>query len=174
MAKDVYQRENDEFGGTFAADGATVTFTEFFDAAGGSRGAGAGLLTQNLNTTYNQMVTKIYEVGTQFIYFVGGRTQGNTGLSRILGPRKIQIGFYQKFGNVCNAGGNLINLSIANQCPGANPQFNPNIGTDQGKSNYLQKFCVIMSLGMAVVAQDSIINEQVQFMFGSMTVTTTG
>lgn len=161
---DVFSRENDAYGGSFSSDGAAITFPQF----GGLGGGGAGLLVQNLSVNYVQQITKIYELGTRNCYYIGGRSQGNLSMARIVGPRPIQLAFYQKFGDVCNAATNNIDISFRAGCPtaaGAAAVLSGNPGV----SVYSAKFCVVMSLGMTVAAQDMVINEQIQMMFGSLT-----
>lgn len=172
MARDVFQRTNDTFGGSFAADGATVTFPEFgllnANNSADVNSPGTGLLVQNLSSQYNQMITKIYEVGSPNIYYIGGRTQGNLGLSRILGPRPIQLGFYEKFSDVCDAATNQMNISLLSRCP-TQDVADQNQNFNRGETTiYNHKFCVIMGLSMAINSQDSIINEQSQVMFGAL------
>lgn len=158
---DIFSRENDAYGGSFAADGAAITFPQF---GGVGAGGGVGLLVQNISVQYSQMITKIYELGTKNCYYIGGRSQGSMSMSRIIGPRPIQLDFYQKFGDVCDAATNNIDISVRTGCPTG--------GTQEGAvrpSVYSCKFCVIMTIGMSVAAQDMVINEQLQMMFGSMT-----
>lgn len=157
---DMFSRANDQYAGSFAADGAAITFPQF-----GGLDGGAGLLVQNLSVQYSQQVTKVYELGTQNIYYIGGRSQGSLGMSRIIGPRAIQVGFYTKFGDVCDAATNNIDITVRTaQCDtadAARPAGGP-------PSVYSCKYCVIMSIGMTVAAQDMVVNEQLQMMFGSL------
>lgn len=165
---DIFSRENDTFNGSFAADGAAITFPQFSTNGGIStdRG-GAGLMVQNLNVQYSQVITKVYELGTNNTYYIGGRSQGGMGLSRIIGPRPIQLAFYQKFGDVCDAATNNIDLLVKAGCPTSDTEEGQVL--QQGViSTYSSKFCVIQSIGMSVAAMDMVINEQLQLMFGSL------
>lgn len=170
---DIFSRENDQFNGSFAADGAAITFPQLGKGAavaGAGLAAaaavgGAGLMTQNLNIQYSQVITKVYELGTNNTYYIGGRSQGGMGLSRIIGPRPIQLAFYQKFGDVCDAATNTIELTVKAGCltkDGAGREQN------NGKSSYEARYCVIQSIAMSVAAMDMVINEQLQLMFGSL------
>ena len=155
---DLFSRENDSYGGSFSADGAAITFPQFGSLGGAG---GAGLLVQNLSVQYAQQITKIYELGTKNCYYIGGRSQGSVGLSRIIGPRAIQLAFYQKFGDVCDAATNNIDVSVQAGCPTGEAAQAP-------ASVFSCRFCVVMSIGLTVAAQDMVINEQLNMMFGSL------
>jgi len=154
MPTDVFQRGGHDYKGSFSADSAKVVF-----ASGGELEAGGvGLLTQNLSVSYNQQITRLFEIGSQNTYYVGGRTAGQATLGRVFGPRALQIGFYNKFGDVCSAADNTINFSLEAGCDTAT-------GSDFAKAGFTIHNAVITSMGFTVQAQDMIINEQVQLMF---------
>jgi hypothetical protein len=154
MPTDVFSRGGHDFKGSFAADSAKVVF-----AGGGDlQAGGVGLLTQNLSVNYTQQITRLYEIGSQNTYYVGGRTQGQATLGRVFGPRALQLGFYQKFGDVCKAADNTINFSLEAGCASG-------AQADYAKAGFTIHNAVITSMGFTVQAQDMIINEQVQLMF---------
>lgn len=161
---DVFSRQNDAYGGSFTADGAAITFPEFDRSGAG----GVGLLTQQLNIQYQQQMTKIYEIGSPRFYLIGGRSNGTVGLGRVIGPRPVQVAFYYRYGDLCKAGGNIIHLSIANECPTANTADGVTGSFGDTDTHFSVQHCVITSLGITVGAQDMMINEQVQMMFGSL------
>lgn len=154
---DVYGRFSNSFGGAFAADSAKLTF------AGGSENlvgaGGVGLLTQQLAFNYTQMVSRLYELGTNNTFYVAGRTQGSISIGRVLGPRPVSMAFYQKYGSVCHASTNILNLQMATECEpsAATPTF-----------AWVMKFCLITSIAVSVNAQDMMVNEQLQMMFASL------
>jgi hypothetical protein len=173
---DIFSRQNDAFTGSFSADGAAITFPHFglknvvgqdaafLDENGQVIGAdGAGLLVQCLNIQYSQIITKVYELDTPFCYYIGGRTQGGMGLSRIIGPRPIQVNFYSKFGDVRDVVTNDIDIIVRAGCPTADAA-----GIDVGPSIYSSGFCVINYIGLSVAAADVVITEQLQMLFGSL------
>jgi len=145
MATDIFSRDV-SYGGSFSADGAAVTFANF----------GPGMLVQNINYVYQQSITRLYEVGSPRIYLVAGRTQGQVTFARVMGPVALTQGFYQTFGNVCNAAGNSLAFSAQMGC-----------GTQGGGATYTigLNHCVISQLGGSVSAQDMVINETVAMMF---------
>jgi hypothetical protein len=154
MARDVYSREV-AFGGAFSADGARVTFGDEFSA---------GMLVQNINYQYTQNITRLYELGGPDIYLVAGRTQGQASVARIIGPRRLAVAFYTKFGNVCNAGENILRFSARTGCAeGASD-------ADGGQDIVLRQV-VLSNIGGSVSANDMIINESLAFMFLILEVT---
>lgn len=159
---DIYGRTADQFGGAFAADAAVITFGSL--AAGG-----VGLLVQSASFMYTQQVTRIYEIGSNLSFYVGGRTQGQASVQRVLGPRMIVAGFYTQFGNVCNAGQNQLSITLGSSCLPTDPTLG---GLDLlGYIDLVAMFCVITSIGVSVNAGDMIVNESLSLMFGSFNIT---
>lgn len=157
---DIYSRNTDTFGGAFAADQAALTFPAITGPAG-PEGAVAGLLVQNINVSYQQNVTRLFEVGSPQIYYVGGRTAGQGAMQRVIGPKEITKSFYHTYGNVCNARTNTIDVKLGVGCDVNRPVENV--------VNYTCKFVVITTIGLTISAADMLINESVQMMFSSFT-----
>lgn len=164
---DIYNRVADAFGGSFAADAAQVMFVQPGIIGSGqgvnAGGGGVGMLVQQLQFTYSQAVTRVYELGSSLSFYVAGRTQGQATMGRILGPRPLALTFYQQYGDVCNAATNTLHVQMAAGC-GTPGQF------QQGSNlfAFTLRFCVITSIGVSMQAQDMIINEQLQIMFSSL------
>lgn len=149
---DIFNRTTDSFGGSFAADNAKVTFPALI-----SGGSDAGLLVQNMNASYQQNITRLFEVGSPSIYYVGGRTNGQASIARIVGPRKIAAAFYTTYGDVCNASTNSLHFSMTSGCGAA-------VGA---RTSYTCHFVVITQIGLSVTSADMLINENVAMMFSS-------
>lgn len=164
---DIFNRNTDFFGGSFAADQGFVTFPNLLSAAGLPIGANIGLLIQSLALTYTQSVTRLYEVGRPAIYYVGGRTNGDIGLQRVVGPRTISDAFYQTYGDICRARTNTLDFTIANGCGEAGTTVVA-AGSNFGGVQYTAHFCVITTVGVNVGAADMIINESLRMMFSSL------
>lgn len=156
---DVYNRVTDKHGGSFVADQARVTFPNVVDSNGTQLGASIGLLMQRMNMAYQQQVSRFYEIGQPHVYYVGGRTAGEMGMERIVGPRIITPAFYRTYGDVCRARQNNMTFSIAGGC---------NTNDAIGGVSFTTKFCVITTLSLAVGAGDMIINESLRIMFSSL------
>lgn len=159
---DIFNRNTNTFGGSFAADDAFITFPSLQDAATGqSIGADIGLLIQRLSMSYQQSITRMYEVGRAAIYYVGGRTNGDIGVERVIGPKAISKEFYQTYGDMCRARQNTLNFSMQSGCG-----FN-DAGT-RAVVDYACHFCVVTTVGVNVAAADMIINESIRIMFSSL------
>ncbi len=147
---ELFSRAQNEFGGAFSADLGKLVFGEGL----------MGTLVQNLNATYMQNVSRLYEVGNSGaaskVYYVGGRAQGQMGIARVVGPSVVVCDFYAKFGNVCNAGKNLIQLVL-----------DP-LDCDAGQLTYDMKFVVLVQVGLSIAAQDMLVNENCSLMFSGL------
>lgn len=147
MATDVFSRDV-SYGGSFSADGCRVTFSDF----------GAGLLVQTLTYQYQQQISRLYEVGSPYLYLIAGRTQGRVGMSRVIGPKRIMPAFYAKYGDVCKAGDNNLKIGAKTGCHGG--------ASDTGaEQKILLRNCVISQLGGSVNANDVLITENLDMMF---------
>lgn len=154
MAEDIFNRNVSKLEGVFTSDAAVLEFT------GGGAGDRFSQLVQQVQFSYAQTITRLYEVGGPAIYYVGGRTQGQMNVNRIIGPKGTVCGFYNKFGDVCGANENVIGLDLtAKDCVA---------GGESGGGKYTMKNCVITQVGIAVAAQDMIINENTTMMFSSL------
>lgn len=150
---DVFARTELTFGGAFAADRGLVTPNNGL----------TGVMMQNLSLTYSQNVSRIYEIGIANtipnVYYIGGRSQGAMQAAHVIGPRLSMKRYYTNFSDVCQAGVNNIQLHLTRA------------DCSNGRSasvKYLAKFCVLVQIGMAVAAQDMLINENSQLMFANL------
>lgn len=153
---DIFNRTTDAYGGSFAADQARLTFPALISGLG----ADAGLLVQQMQCNYQQQVTRLYELGSPRIYYVGGRTQGAASLGRVVGPKKIAKEFYQTYGDVCRARTNTLQFSVTAGCDTETAV--------ESRVSIVCHFVVITTIGFNVGAADMLINEQLQMMFSSM------
>lgn len=157
---DVFSRQSQAFGGSFAADAAQISFSSIGGFGSDALlGGGVGLLTQSLACQYSQNITRVYELGTNRTFLIAGRVQGRLDMQRILGPRPVQVAFYSKFGNVCNAATNNIGVRAQTGCASAG---------DLSSIGFGVKSCVIETLGLNINSQDMILNEALSMMFCSM------
>lgn len=152
---DIYSRTTDAYGGSFAADQGTLTFPALI----GGKGSDAGFLIQNMQANYTQNVTRLYEIGSPNVYYVGGRTQGSASIQRVVGPRKVAREFYLTYGDICRAKTNTLHFALSTGCDGDR--------TNVARASYTAHFVVITTVGLGVGAQDMLIQEQLQLMFSS-------
>jgi hypothetical protein len=173
MAVDIFNKTTNQLGQAWSADGAAFVFS-------GNAGKllGVGMIVQNVNIGYQQQVTRLYEIGSNLTYYVGGRVQGNMTVGRIIGPGIIMASFYNAFGDVCNAVNNTVNLYVGTGCRVTGLDSRGIAGTTQQAQYMNAKFTinymVLINVGITVGAQDMVINEQLQLMFVSMSVVQSG
>lgn len=169
---EIFNRVPLSFGGSFSADGASMYFGDVNNSGALSSLTqtfplgGPGLLTQNINVQYAQPINRIYEIGTNFTYFVAGRTQGNMSIGRIIGPAQLAIGFYAVYGDVCAGPTRSILFAGAAGCGEDTVTSIDNFATNGFA--FLIVGPLLQSIGLSVAAQDMVINEQVQMMFVSL------
>jgi hypothetical protein len=156
VAADIYGNTI-SFGGAFKAENSSLTFPGL-----GQRGA--GLLIQSMAVNYVQSISRLWEVGSPAFYYVGGRTQGDFTINRVIGPAVLSQAFYETYGNICNPRPIEFNL----QSGFCTPARNSPLGTTPGVISYIMAHTVIMRVGFTIGAQDMLINEQCAGMFGSL------
>ena len=129
-----------------------------------SRVAGVeiGILLQNIQLQYSQQVTRIYELGTTGrktrVFYISGRAQGQLTAAHVIGPGVALRAYYNRFGDVCNAGNNNVDINLGpNVCP-----------TGTGRLAYKMKYCVLVQIGMSTQAQDFVISENSQLIFSGL------
>ncbi len=168
----VFTRNQYKLEDSFSADSAMLTFTGGVDPA----------LIQNINFNYSQNITRLYEVGgpgagqKQRTYYVGGRTQGQAGVARVVGPKTSMAAFYTNYGNVCAAKSNSIKLSFSPACSGTAPgaaglvtaAVAAAVGEGGGQSAYTLVGTVITNIGFSVQAMDMVFNENSALQFVDM------
>lgn len=151
---ELFGRQPMLYGGAFSADAALVTF----GVAQGIVGGGVGLLTQDIRFTYRQRVTRVYEIGSRYAFYVVGRSEGEGEMRRILGPRPISLAFYVLYGNPCNAFNSLV-FTINQGCVPADDNFFATA------ASFSLVNILLTSFGLSIQAEQMMINEQLQFMF---------
>lgn len=156
MANDIFSRNSSSLQGAFSADSAMLSFAD-----------GLVALVQRLNFSYAQTITRLYDItNSSAIYYVAGRTQGQMGVDRVIGPSGSVCTFYSTYGDVCNAVNNIITLKMGVNCSQA----------DQGSETvtYTMSDVVITTVSVGVQAQDMIISENTTMMFSSLACSDSG
>lgn len=153
---DVFTRTEVDFGGAMHAQNGIIVPNNGL----------SGVLMQNIQLSYQQQVSRIYELGNRGqrtkVYYIGGRSQGTMGAAHVIGPGVSMKAFYDNFGDVCQARTNTCVLDLApNSCGQLGPVSN-------GGGKYTVKYCVLISIGVSVAAQDFVINENSQLMFSGL------
>lgn len=129
--------------GTFRAEDLTMTF------AGST---GDGMLVQSANFTVNRTVNMMYEIGSNNVYYVGDRKNGQAQLNRVVGGSANFRQLVTDYANLCNPK-DLV-LEAKGGCGGVNVD-----GT-----RYNLKFATLTSIGSTVQAEQIIVNENLGFL----------
>lgn len=174
---DVYSRQRTGFGGSFASDLAALTIAGSVTPLG---------IVQNVQIQFSQQIARIYDVsnggtagaagGLVPVFYVGGRTQGQGTIARVLGPQSGALcNFYAEMGNVCSP--QDLTFTFSGGCgpsgQGANPTavlpFSNSVGNAEfNKVGYTIEAAVMTNLGIQVGSQDMIVNENISLMFANL------
>ena len=161
---ELFTRTEVDFGGAMHAQTGIVTPNNGL----------TGILMQNIQLSYQQQVTRLYELGVAAqrtkVYYVGGRAQGTMSVAHVIGPGITIAQFYEAFGDVCKARNNTCQLDLgSNFCDSSALPGLPTIAFPVPKPvRYVAKYCVLMSVGVSVSAQDFVINENSPLMFSGL------
>jgi hypothetical protein len=109
-----------------------------------------GFLVQNVNFNFAQQVTLLYEIGSNYVYYVGGRAQGTAAMGRIVGPAPLTAGLITKFNDICNP---------------QDMSFAATAGCQPGGLRYTLQDAVLTAVSVSVASRDCVISEQLQFMY---------
>ena len=151
--QDIFNRSVSSFGGAFTADGTLVTLK-----------GGLSILTQRMQFSYAQSITRLYDITSLNIYYVGGRTQGNCPIDQVIGPTSTVCAFFTAYGDVCAANGRNITLMLTPNCSAGQSG-----GTPNPQSTFTLSSCVIVQLGVGFAAQDMIIGSNTTLMYAALT-----
>ena len=159
---DLFNRQTSTLAGVFTSDRAKLRFMN-----------GLAALVQSMQWNYTQAITRLYEVGSSDIYYVGGRTQGGATIQRVIGPQTSVAAFYQNYGDVCKSVGRNIELKLSETncatAPNGTTTFVAGTGAT-GTTTVRMANCVVTGVQMGVNAQDMIISDNTQIMFSSLEV----
>lgn len=145
---DIFGRA-DQFGATLSADATKVTFNNFRK----------GFLVQQIQLTYSQNVTRIFELSSNSQYYVVGRPQGNVTLNRVVGPGVVGTAFINQFADACNAPSNTISFTSESGCSTGSVSTGP---------TYTMHNALITSMGVQVASNNMLINENFQMIFAGL------
>lgn len=138
---DIFNRET-SVGDPFSADDSELLF----------RGGDAQtMVVQNLTISYEQRITRSWEVGSSRQYFIGGHQQGTGSIQRIVGPKPLAGTFMSQYGDVCQIQSNHITFVVKGGC-----------STNGGRIKATG--VVITSVQYSVRADDMVVNETVNLM----------
>ena len=144
---DIFGRTVVPVGGVYSSDTAVMTVS-------GTTSSGVGALVQNVECSYQQQVTQLFELGSNSAYMQLGRAQGQLTVGKILS----NIDFDRALFNSCAGGGTVI-IQASSGCYG------------QGTSTLRGKTLTgvfITQYGVSMTTQDLLIRENLVATFVAM------
>lgn len=114
---------------------------------------GPNSLAQSVQFTCNRTVNFLYEIGSNQVYYVGNRRQGQCQATKVVGGADVAAAY----GNMCSPG--TITMNARGGCGGV-----------AGGRTYTLKSALLNSIGASTTAQDVIITEQLGFIFSDLDV----
>ena len=150
---DVFGQTSAAFGGGFSADDAIISFSQL-DILDGN--TALPLLLQNLSLQYQQPISRLYDMTSNNVFLVRGRAAGRVGIGQVVGPAPLSQAFLTKYGSVCNAGKNVLDLTMQTGCVEQDAST-----ATRYTHGYIAKYCVIESLALQVQAEQMVINQNV-------------
>ena len=148
MANDVFSRETTPVGGVFISEKALMTLS-------GAGDLGVGALVQNVNASYQQQFSMLFELGSNTIYPIMGRPQGTLTIGRVVGSG----GFSDEFFDACNGGSTVQFSATQGACN----------GLEGSKVATTLSGVFVTQYGIDLSTQDLMVRESVQAVFTSMT-----
>lgn len=148
--------------------GGVFNGTDVKISLGSSGGDGlAGALVQDISIQYQRSINRINEIGSDFVYYVVGTSQGNASLSQILGPSAVVRDIMSKLADVCEVQNNILSVSatqeFCGQADGA--------GSGNGALKIQLIGPILTSVSVAMSVQNMTIVQQAGIEFASLELT---
>jgi hypothetical protein len=153
----IFGRNTSGFGGAFTSALAQMTIS-----GKGNEQLNKLLVTQ-LQANYTQPLNRVYELGSDKVYFVVGRPAGDGSMGSVFGPKAYVSQAYENLANPCITNNLAFSFAKAAACDDQGNQ------TGGGFGRILQHV-TLQSLGFQVSSQDMLINENIGFQFASLDV----
>lgn len=144
---DIFNRQNVPVGGVFLSDKAIMTVS-------GDANLGVGALVQNVDATYTQQVSSVFELGSNKVYQMMGRALGNLTIGRIVGTTEFAEALFDN----CKGGGTVMFQGEPGAC----------YGVDPGTFNRTLTGVFITNYGFSMNTQELMIRENLQAVFSGM------
>lgn len=152
---DIFGRANSGMGGAFTSALAQINLA--------GSGLANKLLIAGLQATYSQDIQRIFELESDKAYFVIGRPQGQGTIRAVFGPKAVSQAAYAALADPCQAHNITFQSNDATCVPGSGGM------TGGGWSRTLNN-CILNSIDFNVDAQQMLINENLGFVFATMSV----
>ena len=139
----VFDSKTQAHKGSFRAEDLKMTF------AGQD---GDGMLVQQAQFTVTRTVNMMYEIGSNNVYYVGDRKNGQAQLNRVVGGSANFRTLVTNYANLCTP--KDLTLTAAGGCG----------GVGGAGVTYNLKFATLTSIGGSVQAEQIIVNENLGFL----------
>jgi hypothetical protein len=168
----MFKRQKTRIKGAFATNTAVLQVS---NGQNGENPVGLGLV-QGLQLSLSRQYNRIYSLSKETggtssptdpvdAYLIGGRTQGQGQLSRIVGPSTQSLkAFYDNMSDECKFENQVMNFKFKAGCAGADSN------SSTGEVGYKITSPVMSAVSINTATQDMIINESVQLVFADMEV----
>lgn len=151
-----YKRDPKPFG-VFSSENSILTFADMDTA-------GRAYLVQDWRITYTQNVQELFEIGSNRIFWVKGRPQGEGSIGRIVGGVKGGERFFPKDAyDICDGGATATIKAVGGHCDTSS-------GTermDKG-ANFTISGLVVTSFGFQMQSQNVMLQENYGFRFAHL------
>ena len=152
MPTDIFSREA-AIGQPYKAESSTLLLPD----------SATALVVQSMNIQYQQQISRIWEIGSNKQYFIGGRTQGNLQMGSVVGPTAINSELLRNLGDVCKIKDDdavrtqSIGFQMGNPCK-----------SDEAVAAIMCLGCVLTSVGFRVASADMVVNQDMTVMFAHL------
>ena len=120
-------------------------------------GGEKAVLVQQVQFTLNRTVNMMYEIGSNNVYYVGNRRQGQCQMSRVVGGNGAMAELIKKFGDMCKPDDLILKATGAGagKCAGA-------------ERYYRMTNATLTSVGASISAQEIVLTENIAFIFSDL------
>lgn len=116
-------------------------------------------LVQSVQFTCNRTVNMLYEIGTNNVYYVGNRRQGQAQMSRVVASSAAFKDLIKNTSNICSP--QRVELKVT-------PKGGGGALCSASNRTYTLRYATLVSIGGSVTAQDIVLTENLGFMFSDL------
>jgi len=124
----------------------------------------ASHVVQQVGMQYQQQISQVFEIGSNNVYYVGGRANGTMNIARIAGPEQIPGILITAYNDICSPGEMKLSRGSSKCASGG-------AIAQQQDGEYALDGVIMTSLGINTQAQEVVVNEQMAFQFIDLDVT---
>jgi hypothetical protein len=149
MAQDLY--------GISSALAGVFKGSQFAITVGSVSSTLVGALVQSIALNYSREITRVWELGSLNQYYIQGHTQGQGQMQQIVGPQGVVSAMISALASICDASGNVLSLSAANEACSGNAGLTITLTAP-----------LATNVSMGAQAQNMVVDSGMTFTFVSM------